>query len=134
MNRISSRINAAISTVKCPGCGKYVVATEPDETEPSTAERPLGKRWSFVWRPPSGVICPECSFPLERYARRAKWVRLFIGGIVLMTVSLLLVVLGMLSGFGPGLSVFVRLAVGAGLLALVVGLIGIIIGGRHGPT
>jgi hypothetical protein len=106
----------------------------PDETVSPTEATAGGKRWSFVWRPPSGEVCPECSFPLARYARRAKWVRLFIGGIVLMTVSLLLVVLGMLSGFGPGLSVLVRLAVGAGLLALVVGLIGIIIGGRHGPT
>lgn len=132
MNRISTRISNAMTKVKCPGCGKYVTpklgSTEPTEGEQDKS----GERWSFIWRPPSGEVCPECGFPLARYARRLKWVRTFTVGVVLVTVSLLLFVLGLIGGFGEW-SVWVPGAAAViGFVALLVGLAGIVIGSRHG--
>ena len=131
--RISSRINEAFSTVKCPGCGKNVTptfATHDDGSE--SGQDQDGKRWSFIWRPPSGEVCPECSFPISRYAYRRKWIHLFMVGIALLTVGALLFVFAMMSGF-PGWFVWiVPSVVAVAILTLVVGLVGIIVGGHHG--
>ncbi len=133
MNRISNRISEALTKVKCPGCGTYVTPkmapAEPAESSPEDS----GARWSFIWRPPSGEICPQCNFPLARYARRLKWVRTFTAGVVLLTVSLLLFVLGMIGGFGDW-SFWVPAGTALlGVAALIVGLVGIVLGSRHGP-
>jgi len=134
MDRISQRVSSAMSGVRCPGCGQFVVPTEiPAADAPAPSEGGPGQRWSFIWRPPSGRICPRCSFPLERYARRAKWIRLFGAGVVLLTVSLLLFVFTMIGGESPWVAV-VRWSAGAiGLLALLTGLVGIVLGGRRSP-
>ena len=132
MNRISERISAAIVGVTCPGCLKRVrpTLTPPG---PESAPRPEGgQRWSFIWRPPTGEVCPECGFPLARYARRVKWIRLFSAGIVLLTFAVLVTVLSAVSDL-PAWLVATRNVLGAiGLGAFVVGLVGIVIGGRSG--
>ncbi len=132
MNRISTRISGALTGVRCPGCRKFVQPTlipvpgsEPDQAE-------TGPRWSFVWRPPSGEVCPECQFPLARFARRVKWIRTFQLGVVLLTISALLFLLGRF-GETPSWIVWTyRVSGGLGALAFLVGLTGLVVGGKHG--
>lgn len=132
MNRISQRLEAAMTTVRCPGCGKTVVPTVmAAPTEGGEATGAARGRWSFVWRAPSGRVCPECDFPLERYARRAKWIRVFSLGVVTLTITFLLYVAGRINplpGWVVGLE---RVLLILGLAALVVGLTGMVIGGRR---
>ena len=131
MTRISERISAAILGMKCPGCGKTVVPTRLEQAAgPPAIPPPEGaKRWSFVWRPPSGDVCPQCHFPLGRYARRLKWIRLFVTGIMVLAVDGLLILIGAIreSPMPPGL---VRALGYIGGIALILGLIGLIVGGR----
>jgi hypothetical protein len=135
MDRISKRLSSAMSGVRCPGCGQFVVPTEiPVADALAPSDGGSGKRWSFIWRPPSGRICPNCSFPLERYARRAKWIRLFGAGVVLLTGSLLLFVFTMIGGTSSWAAVAQRVLGAIGALALLVGLVGILLGGRRGPA
>lgn len=149
--RISDRISTAFAAVKCPGCRRYVVPTTGPATTPeAAAPAPAGKRWSFIWLPPRGEVCPACSFPLSRYAGRRKWVRLFLAGVVLLVSSFLFSLSAGMSGLGgsmwgplecaltaeafPGcLGWLGRLTAGVGLVAFLGGLVGIIVGGRHGP-
>lgn len=127
MSRMSQRISTALAGVKCPGCGKYVMPTV-ELGEPGQQAEP-GKRWSFVWRPPSGDVCPECRFPLGRYARRMKWIRLFILGIMILAIDVALLLIGEIGGGGmPGALLQVLGVIGG--VSLVAGLIGLIIGGR----
>jgi hypothetical protein len=134
MNRISERVSAAIAGVKCPGCGEYVIPSElPMADAVPVDEGGPGKRWSFIWRPPSGRLCPKCNFPLERYARRAPWIRLFVAGVVLLTTTVLLIVLAMMSGFSRWLVWAQRVTGAVGLVSFLTGLAGIVLGGRHGP-
>jgi hypothetical protein len=123
-----SRISDALRGVKCPGCGKFVTPTADvgEPTEP-TGE---GKRWSFVWRPPSGDVCPKCRFPLGRYAHRMKWIRLFILGIVILAVDATLMILGEVGVASVSRGLLRVLGVVGGI-SLTVGLIGLILGGRH---
>jgi len=132
MPTVTDRISSAWTTVKCPGCGKNVVPSTgpvPGASPPSAGEG--AKRWSFIWLQPSGAICPECFFPLARYAKRQKWVQLFIMGVVLATLSILLFILALLSGFETWLRLLLRVTAVVAILALVVGLAGIILGGRR---
>lgn len=131
MNRISTRISNAISGVKCPACEKYVTPTFVSG-EPAADDQEQGDgRWSFVWRPPSGEVCPECNFPLARFAKRANWIRLFSAGVAMLTISFLLHVLGKMTTFPtwypwiPG-----TLAI-LGLVAFFPGLVGLVVGGRR---
>jgi len=128
MNRISTRISAAFAGVKCPGCGNYVVPTAPPDD--AAASKP-GERFSFVWRPPSGAVCPRCGFPLARFAKRVKWIRLFALGVIVVGVAM--VVLVLLGGEVDltWVSTLVRVLLGLGGLAILVGLLGLIIGGRR---
>ncbi len=128
MNRISTRISAALSGVNCPGCGNYVVPTMP--ADDTTASKP-GERFSFVWRPPSGAVCPRCGFPLARFAKRVKWIRLSGLGLVLMGIAAVLLVL--LGGEIDlvWVPVLARVLLSLGALAIVAGLAGLIIGGRR---
>ena len=131
MNRVSARISAAVIGVKCPGCQQHVVPTFA-VTADSTAEEQTvpGKRWSFVWREPSGKVCPKCSFPLDRYAKRVKWMRLPATGVVLLTVSLLTYVMERFSGLPTWFYWVQRTGVALGGLAFLIGLVGLIVGGR----
>jgi len=128
VNRISTAINAALAGVRCPGCGNHVVPTLP--AGDAAASKP-GERFSFVWRPPSGEVCPQCGFPLARFAKRAKWIRLFGLGVVMVGIAVVLLVL--LGGeidltWVPLLA---RVLLSLGGLAIVVGLVGLIVGGRR---
>jgi hypothetical protein len=133
MNRISKRISDALTGVRCPGCRKFVQPTLISvEGEELDAEQ-TGPRWSFVWRPPSGEVCPECQFPLARYARRVKWIRTFQFGVVLLTVAALLYLVGRFGEASAWLAWTYRACAGIGGLAFVVGLVGLVVGGKHGP-
>lgn len=129
--RISERISARITGVKCPGCGQFVTPVLPAD---ETTAKP-GGRWSFVWRPPSGEVCPECAFPLARFARRLKWMWLLRLGVVLVLGAFVLVLVQRVSEVGMGVGmwwVIVSLS-GVGLLASVLGVVGLIVGGRRNP-
>jgi hypothetical protein len=133
MNRISERISAAITGVRCPGCGKFVTPTfSAGDGSPDQTPMEGGKRWSFVWRPPSGKVCPECSFPLARFARRLKWMWTFRVGVVLLVAAFALLLVRRYGGPGVGLVWPLRILAGGGLAAVVVGVVGLIVGGRHG--
>jgi hypothetical protein len=131
MMRISERISEALSGVRCPGCGKFVKPTLPTGSAEDTAQD--GGRWSFVWRAPSGEVCPECGFPLARYARRYKWIQTFSAGVVLLTVSFLLYVLAKMTELPGWYSWALRAMAAAGLLTFFIGLVGLVVGGRSGP-
>ncbi|NIN09974.1 MAG: hypothetical protein GTN62_01025 [Gemmatimonadales bacterium] len=132
MKRLSDRISAAISGVKCPGCGERVVPTlvSSGDTAASTA----GKRWSFIWLPPRGEVCPKCDFPLARYAGRRKWIWLFLAGPVLLAVAMLLFVSSLIGNLPGWFGWLPRVTAAAGLVAFLVGFVGLIVGGRHGPV
>ena len=68
---------------------------------------------------------------MDRYAKRLKWVQTFIMGVALVTLSIILLIVAMLGGFEGWLRTLLRITAVAGLAALVVGLIGIIVGGRR---
>ncbi len=133
MTRLSQRISAAITGVKCPGCGGFVTPTlkvpeGPNEAEMATS----GKRWSFVWRPPSGEVCPECGFPLARFARRLKWMWMFRVGVLSLVAAFVLLLVKRYGGVENALNWPLRVLGSLGLLALVVGVVGLIVGGRSG--
>ena len=132
MPAVHERVSAVLTGgVLCPGCGKLVNPTLlPQPAEANEASQ-TGERWSFVWRPPSGRVCPECSFPLERYARRLKWIRMLGFGVVMVTLSVLLFVLDLMGGGLPNTVRLVQQVLGAvGVLGVAVGLGGIVVGGR----
>lgn len=131
MNRIGDRISAVFAGVKCPGCNQYVVPTFAAAGDTTSAEQSVpGKRWSFVWREPSGKVCPKCSFPLDRYAKRVKWMRLFAAGVVLLTISLLTYIMERFTDVPAWFAWVRQIAVALGGLAFLVGLIGLVVGGR----
>jgi len=133
MTRISERISAAVTGVKCPGCNGFVTPTFKAPEEPSEAEMSApGKRWSFVWRPPSGEVCPECGFPLARFARRLKWMWMFRAGVLSFVVAFVLLLVKRYGGVESALNLPLRALGLFGLLALVVGVVGLIVGGRSG--
>ncbi|MGD2134957.1 MAG: hypothetical protein PVF27_02305 [Gemmatimonadales bacterium] len=129
-----SRISEALSAVKCPGCGQHVAPTEfPPEGQSQEGTSAPGGRWSFIWSAPGGVVCPQCGFPLERYARRLKWLRLFQLGLTLSVVAGLLWVLDLMRPPGATLRTVTWLLSGLGGVALLVGLVGLVVGGRRQP-
>ena len=131
MNRIGDRISAAVAGVRCPGCNQYVVPTFAAPSDATSGEQSVpGKRWSFVWREPSGKVCPKCSFPLDRYANRVKWMRLFGAGVVLLTISLLTYVVGRFGDLPGWLPWARRAGLALGAVAFLVGLVGLVVGGR----
>jgi hypothetical protein len=133
MNRISTRISGALTGVRCPGCRKFVQPTLIPAQDAAPEAEQAGPRWSFVWRPPSGEVCPECQFPLARYARRVKWIRLFQLGVVLLTVSALLYVVGRFAETPAWVQWTYRTTTGLGAVAFLLGLLGLVVGGKHGP-
>jgi hypothetical protein len=134
MKRISERISAAVTGVKCPGCSQFVTPTIKVPDGPSEAEMSApGKRWSFVWRPPSGEVCPECGFPLARFARRLKWMWTFRVGVISLVLAFLLLLVKRYGSVETALNWPLRVLGLFGSLALVVGVVGLIVGGRHAP-
>lgn len=134
MTRLSQWISAAVTGVKCPGCGGFVTPTLNVPEQPSEAEMSApGKRWSFVWRPPSGEVCPECGFPLARFARRLKWMWMFRVGVLCLVAAFALLLVKRYGGVETALTWPLRVLGSAGFLSLVLGVVGLIVGGRHGP-
>ncbi len=133
MKRISQRISAAVTMVTCPGCGTQVTPAMA-EAGTSPPEELGGKRWSFIWLKPRGATCPQCGFPLARYFGRLKWIRLFLAGVALTTLAGAFAVLGMIGGVGGWVSWTTRVLGILGLTGLLVGGIGLVVGGRHGPN
>ena len=131
MASIAERISSTLQGIECPGCMKRVVPTFLEGGEGEEQVPPPDGRWSFVWRPTSGLVCPECKFPLGRYAQRLKWVRLLGLGIASATAAVLLWVVGMMGGAGDALRMMQRILGGFGALAIVLGGLGIILGGRR---
>jgi hypothetical protein len=131
MNRLSARISNVMTGVKCPACEKHVtpifIASEQDAEDLPEVDG----RWSFVWRPPSGEVCPECNFPLARYAKRAKWMRLFGAGVAVLTISFLLHVLGKMTSLPEWYTWIPRTLAIIGLVAFCAGLVGLVVGGRR---
>jgi hypothetical protein len=136
MPGVHKRVSAVFTgDVLCPGCGKLVEPALLPQPDGAGEASQTGERWSFVWRPPSGRVCPECSFPLERYARRLKWIRALGVGVVLVTLSVLLFVLGMIGGeLSSGVRLAQQVLGGVGVLVIALGLVGIIVGGRSGAA
>ena len=136
MARLSERISTAVSTVECPGCGKRVSPvvmappSGPNAAAPTSAARGPEDRWSFIWTPPSGNVCPECFFPLDRYVRRLKWVRTLQAGLVLLVAAVMLLVLSLVDRTAAWAGTAARIVAAPGAVALVLGLAGIVIGGR----
>lgn len=135
MARMSERISAVMTGVRCPGCGAFVTPTlAADDVSAEGAPTGPGKRWSFVWRPPSGEVCPECGFPLARFARRLKWMWTFRVGVVLLVVAFALLLVKRYGGDAGGVVWALRILGGAGVLAVAVGVVGLIVGGRRGEA
>ena len=130
--RISERISARITGVRCPGCGAFVTPTLPDTSAAAdaAAAKP-GGRWSFVWRPPSGEVCPECSFPLARFARRLKWMWLFRIGVMLLTITFVILLIQQIGQTSVRGGWVVGVLGGVGLLAALIGIVGLVLGGRR---
>ncbi len=127
-----TRLSARFTGVKCPGCGGFVTPTVPAaDGAAEEAAPPPGGRWSFVWRPPSGEVCPDCGFPLARFARRLKWIWLFRLGVMLLTVAFVLLLVRQFVGVGARVGWVLQLIAAVGLLITVVGIVGLVVGGRR---
>jgi hypothetical protein len=77
-------------------------------------------------------VCPECSFPLARYAKRVKWLRLFRLGVALLTISILLYLAAWFADVRDSLAWVMRVSAGVGTLAFLIGVAGLVVGGRRG--
>ena len=133
MGRLSDQAKAAWSTVKCPGCSTRVDPKKLvfEDTTPTPAGS-NGKRWSFLWSVPRGDFCPNCDFPLSRYFGRLKWIRTLMVGLAVVLVSLAAQMVGNIAGFSN--YEITRNAIRIGAAVSGVGIIGIIVGGRHGTV
>ena len=130
MGRLTARVDTLLHAVQCPGCGATV---SPNQAQDATAgSLPAGgRRMSFAWRPTSRAVCPDCGFPIERFLRRQRWIRLFLAGVVLLTLGGAVFMLGWIRGSPGGWTYWmVWVAGGLGGSALIVGLLGLTIGGR----
>lgn len=132
MGRLTARVDSILDAVECPGCGSTVSPNQNQDTasESQPAGGP-GNRVSFVWRPTSRAVCPDCGFPIERFLRRQRWIRLFLAGVVLLTLSGAAFMVNWIRGSPAGWAYGVLgTMVGIGATVLIVGLLGLAIGGR----
>ena len=133
MSRLTQRVTAVWTTVKCPRCGAQI---DPDtlttaELAANIPEQPEGKRWSFVWTPPRGDFCPDCDFPMSKYFGRLKWIRTLSVGVAAIILFVTLQIIGSMARFGEAYTVTMQvLVLAAGAVALV-GMAGVIVGGKH---
>ncbi len=102
----------------------------PKQTADVQATAP-GKRWSFVWRPPSGAGCPRRGFPLERYRRSMRRIRTPRIGAVALLLALSVLLVDRYTKIRRRLVVLCRVLGAAGTLTFLVGGIGLVVGGRQ---
>ncbi|UCG88687.1 MAG: hypothetical protein JSW71_09170 [Gemmatimonadota bacterium] len=118
--------------VKCPRCGMLV---QPDNLPaPQGSPDSSGgdeKRWSFLWVAPRGDVCPECEFPLSKYFGRLKWIRTTMVGLVIVALALVLQIGGVIASAEPPYIHTMQAAIIVGAAITAVGIIGVLIGGRH---
>ncbi|MCH7717619.1 MAG: hypothetical protein IH876_15945 [Gemmatimonadetes bacterium] len=132
MTRLSQRVSAMWTTVKCPKCDTLVPVQKPSEvTAPPQPSQGDGKRWSFIWLMPRGDFCPECDFPLSKYFGRLKWIRTVMVGVSIVLVALVLQVIGAIGQFGAAYLGVMRDVIRAGVLVFGVGAVGVVVGGRR---
>ena len=132
--RVSQRVSAMWSTVKCPRCEAVVpVPKAIPEDAPESQPRVAGKRWSFIWTAPRGDFCPECDFPLSKYFGRLKWIRTVMVGVSIVLLAFVLQVVGFIGQFGDGYLQTMRNLIRAGTVVFAVGFVGVVVGGKRGP-
>lgn len=131
MSRLSQRISSVWTAVKCPKCGMLVAPTSQPAGDGKPAGDAQGKRWSFLWVEPRGDFCPECEFPLSKYFGRLKWIRTAMIGVAVVLAALVLQLLGIVLILGPRYNTVMKSALLVGAAATVIGVAGVVIGGRH---
>ena len=131
MARLTQSISAMWSTVKCPRCGKSV---HPDQIALAGVSATPGgneKRWSLLWSPPRGDVCPECDFPISKYIGRLKWIRLMMVSVLIVLVALFLQMIALVAQVDAVYIAVLKRTVLAGAGLFVVGSAGVILGRRH---
>ena len=138
--RVSHRVSAMWSTVKCPKCetrvpvGAALGTGRPSQQAANVdAEAESGTRWSFIWTPPRGDFCPECDFPLSKYFGRLKWIRTMMVGVAIVILAFIAQVIGAVGPDGPTFLPMMRQVMRVGAVVFGIGVVGIIIPGKHGP-
>lgn len=135
MSRLTQRVSTMWSMVKCPRCGMMV---QPDSlpAPESSPDAPGGdeKRWSFLWVAPRGDVCPECEFPLSKYFGRLKWIRTALVGLAIVALALVLQIGGVIASAEPPYIHTMQGAILVGAAVTAVGIVGVLVGGRHGTV
>ncbi len=138
--RVSQRVSAMWSTVKCPKCetrvpvGAALGTGRPSQQAANVdAEAESGTRWSFIWTPPRGDFCPECDFPLSKFFGRLKWILTMMVGVAIVISAFIAQVIGAVGPDGPTFLPMMRQVMRVGVVVFGIGVVGIIIPGRHGP-
>ena len=133
MARLSQRVIEVWSKVKCPGCDALVDPRDliVGDAVPTPAGGD-GKRWSFIWLPPRGDFCPACDFPLSKYFGRLKWIRTLMVGVGIVVLGVVGEVVGQIGDLDSGYFWIMRNTVRIGALVGGVGVVGVVVGGRHG--
>ena len=137
MSRLSQRMSAMWSTIRCPRCRALVPVERPIEPlGPSDAPAPPGqeegKRWSVLWTAPRGDFCPERDFPLSKYFGRIKWIRTLMVGVGIVLVAIVFQIVGVVGLFGHAYIRTVQIVVALGAAVALVGAVGVVVGGKHG--
>lgn len=133
MSRLSQRISAVWSSVRCPRCNALVDPAALLRADPRPAEGSANdKRWSFIWVQPRGDFCPECEFPLSKYFGRLKWIRTLMVGVAILVVFFVAQFVVVIRNMGTPLVRVMQVGVFTGALIAGVGIVGTIVGGRHG--
>ncbi len=131
MTRLTQRISTMWSSVKCPRCGKMV---HPDQIALAGATPTPGanaKRWSLLWLPPRGDVCPECDFPIAKYVGRIKWIRLMMVSVLIVLVALFLQMIALVAQSDAMYIAILKRTVLAGAVLFAIGSAGVILGKRH---
>ena len=134
MTRLTQRLSTMFSAVKCPRCGMLV---QPDtiSSPEDPPDLPGGggdeKRWSFLWVAPRGDVCPECEFPLSKYFGRLKWIRTAAVGVFIVMVSLLFQIIGSIGQLGTAFVRIWQTTILFGAVVAAIGIVGVVVGGRH---
>ena len=135
MTRLTQRVSTMWSAVKCPRCGMVVQPDSiPAPQGSPDSPAPDEKRWSFLWVTPRGDVCPECEFPLSKYFGRLKWIRTAMVGLAIVAWSLLLQIGGVLASAEPPYIHTMQAGIVTGAIITAIGILGILIGGRHGTV
>ena len=133
MARLSQRISAVWNTVRCPRCNATVdPGTLVRDGIPARDSEAVQKRWSFIWVQPRGDFCPECEFPLSKYFGRLKWIRTLMVGVAVLVVFFVLQFIVVIRNMGTPLVRVMQVGVFTGALVAMVGIVGPIVGGKHG--